>query len=701
MGFIASVPIRIFSRASNDRHGSLPDKFKLGLKVSQCSPEVLKKASNSVQISLKSPPSRQRMPTDQHIRTAFIFGPFRLDGVDLVLRKGNAEIPLTRKAVQTLLVLVENAGHVMGKETLLERVWPGTFVNESTLAQNILTLRKALGKQASGEDYIGTVPKRGYRFEASVTEGASADPAARPSRLIPEPRGATPRATLSQHAMLYSFLTFAVVIAILGVFFLVRSRAVPAAPSVAPAKIRSIAVLSMTNMSGDPSQDYLADGITEAITTDLAKFHSLRVVSRTSAMQYNGRKKPLPEIARELHVDAIVEGALMRSGAHVRVTAQLTRAANDEQIWAELYDRDVRDLLALQNDVARDIAEHVQAQITTQDSQRLSTARPLDPRAHEEYLKGRFFWNKRTENGYLDAIDHFLRAIQIDPQYPEPYAGLADTYALLGSLNGASIPRRDAMNNARSIARKALELDPAMAEAHTSLAFVLMHYDWDFVAAEREYLRAIDLNPNYATAHQWYAINLAVTDRMDAALAELRHAQELDPLSLIISADIGELLGWARRYEDARAQLQSTLQMDPNFLLAHYNLIDIYLYQQKHAEAADHAHKAVELAPRSLWAQGLLGVAYALNGQRDEARKVMASIQQSPRSKDAANSLAMIATSLGDKDAAFHWLQVARDERSGSLILMKIVPYWDPLRSDPRFASLLHDVGLDSTGNSD
>ncbi|MFY9529106.1 MAG: tetratricopeptide repeat protein, partial [Candidatus Acidiferrales bacterium] len=340
-------------------------------------------------------------------------------------------------------------------------------------------------------------------------------------------------------------------------------------------------------------------------------------------------------------------------------------------------------------------------QITEQDRQRLSSARPLNPAAHEEYLKGRFFWNKRTENGYLDAIDHFLRAIQIDPEYPEPYAGLADSYALLGSLNGASIPRHDAMNNARSIARKALELDPTMAEAHTSLAFVLMHYDWDFAAAEKEYLRAIDLNPNYPTAHQWYAVNLAATDRMDAGLAELRHAQELDPLSLIISADLGEFLGWARRYEDADAQLQSTLKMDPNFLLAHYELVTIYLYQQKYVEAADHARKALELAPGSLWAEGLLGTTYALSGQRDKAREVMAGIQRSPHSKDAANTLAVIATGLGDKDAAFHWLQVARDERSGSLILMKIVPYWDPLRSDPRFASLLHDVGLDSTGNSD
>jgi len=640
------------------------------------------------------------MPPEPSIRIAYAFGPFRLDVKDLVLKREGAEIPLTRKAVETLVVLVENAGHVMGKEALLERVWPGTFVNEATLAQNILTLRKALGKQATGEDYIGTVPKRGYRFEAPVTENAPADAAVRPSGLAPEASDAARFAPFSRHAVSYALLTVAIVIAI-SALYLVRARRAPAAANIASTKIQSIAVLSLTNLSGDPSQDYLADGITEAITTDLAKFHSLRVVSRTSAMQYDGRKKPLPEIARELHVDAIVEGGMMRSGAHVRVTAQLIQVVNDRQIWAESYERELRDLLALQNDVARDIAEHVQAQITEQDRQRLSTARPLDPRAHEEYLKGRFFWNKRTENGYLDAIDHFLRAIQIDPEYPEPYAGLADTYALLGSLGGASIPRRDAMNNARSIARKALELDPTMAEAHTSLAFVLMHYDWDFAAAEKEYLRAIDLNPNYATAHQWYAINLSATDRMDAALAELRHAQELDPLSLIISADIGELLGGARRYEEAAAQLQSTLQMDPNFLPAHLDLATVFNYQQKYAEAADHARKALELAPGSLWAECVLGAAYALNGQRDKAQKVMESMQHSPHSKEAANYLAVIATGLGDKDAAFRWLQIARDERSGSLIVMKITPYWDPLRSDPRFVSLLHDVGLDSTGNTD
>jgi TolB-like protein/DNA-binding winged helix-turn-helix (wHTH) protein len=640
------------------------------------------------------------MATVRHIRSAFTFGPFRLDAKDLVLNRGDTEIPLTRKAAETLLVLVENAGHVMGKETLLERVWPGTFVNEATLAQNVLTLRKALGKQASGEDYIGTVPKRGYRFEAAVTESTPADPAVRPSRLSPEPLGAWRAAPSFRHATLYGLLSVVVVIAISAVYFM-RAQRVPTARNIAPTRIQSIAVLSLTNLSGDTSQDYLADGITEAITTDLAKFRSLRVVSRTSAMQFDGRKKPLAEIAHELHVDAVVEGSVMRSGGRLRVTAQLIDVVNDRHIWAESYERELRDLMALQNDVARDIAEHVQAQITAQDRQRLSIARPLNPAAHEEYLKGRFFWNKRTENGYLDAIDHFLRAIQIDPEYPEPHAGLADSYALLGSLGGASIPRRDAMNNARSIARKALELDPTMAEAHTSLAFVLMHYDWDFAAAEKEYLRAIDLNPNYPTAHQWYAVNLEATGRMDAALAELRHAQELDPLSLIISADIGGLLGGARRYEEATAQLQSTLKMDPNFLLAQLELATVFVYQQKYAEAIDHARKALALAPGSLWAECVLGTAYALRGQRDKAQKMMESIQRSSHSKEAATYVATIATGLGDKDVAFRWLKVARDERAGSLILMKITPYWDPLRSDPRFASLLHDVGLDSTGNSD
>jgi TolB-like protein/DNA-binding winged helix-turn-helix (wHTH) protein/Flp pilus assembly protein TadD len=631
--------------------------------------------------------------------TAYTFGPFRLDVKDLVLKKGAVEIPLTRKAVETLAVLIENAGHVVGKEALLERVWPGTFVNESTLAQNILTLRKALGKQANGQDYIGTVPKRGYRFEALITENPPADQGAPALAPALKPSALNRPVPLSRKTVLYALLTLAGAIGISAAYL--GLRRIPAAASIVPLKIQSIAVLSMKNLSGGPSQDYLADGITEAITTDLAKFRSLRVVSRTSAMQYDGHKKALPEIARELHVDAIVEGGIVRSGDRVRVTAQLIQAANDRQVWAESYERDLRDLLALQNDVARDIAEHVQAQITAQDRQRLSTRRSLNPAAHEEYLKGRFFWNKRSENGYLDAIDHFLRAIQLDPEYPEPYAGLADTYALLGSLSGGTIPRRDAMNNARSIARKALELDPTMAEAHTSLAFVLMHYDWDFAAAEREFLRAIDLNPNYATAHQWYAINLGATDRMDAALAELRHAQELDPLSLIISADIGEFLGLARRYDESAAQLHSTLQMDPNFLLAHLNLGSACNYQGNYSEAAAHELKGLELAPGSLWARGLLGASYALGGQKDKARNQMAVMQSSPNREDAAYQLAIIATALGDRDTAFRWLHVARDERSGSMILLKITPYFDPLRSDPRYVTLLHDIGLDTKGNSD
>jgi TolB-like protein/DNA-binding winged helix-turn-helix (wHTH) protein/Tfp pilus assembly protein PilF len=638
------------------------------------------------------------MPTDQTTRTVFAFGPFGLDSNDLVLLKNDVEIPLTRKAIETLLVLVRNAGHVVTKETLLSSVWPGIFVNEATLAQNILTLRKALGRKIDGEEYIATVPKRGYRFQPAVTQVARQNSSAS-SQIVPEIQPARPSGRSSRHSYRYALLAISVVMVLSGMY-LMHSRGRLAVAENANGEIRSLAVLSLTNMSGDPSQDYIADGITEAITTDLAKFRSLRVVSRTSAMQYNGRKKPLPQIARELHADAIVEGGVMRSGGRVRITAQLVKAENDRQIWAESYERELRDVLVLQNEIAGDIAERVQAQITAEDRQRLATARILNPTAHEEYLKGRFFWNKRTESGYMDAIDHFQRAIQIDPEYPEPYAGMADAYALLGSLGGASIPRREAMKNAQSNARKALALDPALAEAHTSLAFVLMHYDWDFAAAEKEFLRAIDLNPSYATAHQWHAINLAATGQMDAALTEIRRAQELDPLSLVISADIGEFLCFARRYDDAVTQLQGTLKMDPNFLLGHLNLVAAYHHLGKYAEAEAQARKSVELAPNSMWAQGVLAQSYALAGQKREARALMDRIEHFAHGKENAHNLAITALSLGDKDLAMHWLQVANDERSGSLILLKVVPYYDPLRTDPRFVTMLKSVGLEPSATS-
>jgi tetratricopeptide (TPR) repeat protein len=325
----------------------------------------------------------------------------------------------------------------------------------------------------------------------------------------------------------------------------------------------------------------------------------------------------------------------------------------------------------------------------------------LDPAAHEEYLKGRFFWNKRTENGYTDAIEHFDRAIKIDPNYPEPWAGMADAYALLGSLGGAAIPRREAMNKARSVARKALELDSSSAEAHTSLAFVLMHYDWEFTAAEKEFLRAIELNPSYATAHQWHAINLAATGQIDGALAELQRAQELDPLSLIISVDIGEFLGLARRYDEASAHLQNTLKMDPHFLLAHLNLADVYNYEGKYGEAEKHALEALEIAPNSLWVKGVLATCYALQGRKQKARAVMESMRRSTRGGEIGHHFASVSFALDDKDAAFHWLQVAYDHREGSLILLRIIPYYDSVRSDPRFVKLVQRIEAKPEGSSE
>jgi TolB-like protein/DNA-binding winged helix-turn-helix (wHTH) protein/Tfp pilus assembly protein PilF len=642
----------------------------------------------------------------QEAKHFYEFGPFRLDAPERQLLRDGKPVELTPKAFDTLVALVENSGHLLTKDDLLKKVWPDSFVEEATLAKNVFMLRKALGSLSGEAEYIETVPTRGYRFVGQVREVTNGLPNLLPGEASTSPSFAPvarePSARESRGRPWHRAIpALALGASLLVIGVLARQRFWPQPNP--PARRIMLAVLPFSNLSGDATQEYFADGFSEEMITQLGNLEPARlgVIARTSAMQFKNTQKLVDQIGRELGVDYLLEGSVRHAGDRVRISAQLIRVRDQTHLWAADYDRDDRDILALQSDVAKAIAGEINLKLLPGAQAHGLASRPVDPEAHRLYLQGRFFWNKRTEKAYLEAIDHFLRAIQIDPGYPEPYAGLADTYALLGSLGGASISRRDAMNNVRSNARKALELDPAMAEAHTSLAFVLMHYDWDFAAAEREFLRAIDLNPNYGTAHQWHAINLAATGRVEAALAELRRAQELDPLSLIISADIGELLGGARRYQEATAQLQSTLQMDPNFLPAQLDLATVFNYQQKYAAAADHARKALELAPGSLWAESVLGAAYALNGQRDEAQKVMKTIQHSSHKDEGAVYLAVIATCLGDKDAAFRWLHVARDQRVGSLIVMKITPYWDPLRSDPRFASLLHDVGLDSTGNSD
>ncbi len=462
-----------------------------------------------------------------------------------------------------------------------------------------------------------------------------------------------------------------------------------------PPKIESIAVLPLGNLSRDPEQEFFADGMTEELITDLSKIGALKVISRTSVMHYKGTQKTVPEIARELHVDAVIEGSVRRSGQRVRITAQLVHAATDTHLWAESYERDLRDVLALQDEVARAIASEIRVKLTPQEQARLMSARPVNPEAHELYLKGRYYWNKRTPETLKKSFEYFQQAIEKDPSYALAYAGLADAYLMLGAGEYAVLPPKEAFPKGESAAMKALELDSTLAEAHSTLGYSKDVFDWDWQGAEREFKQAIEFNPNYANAHHWYAGHLTQMGRHAEAIAEARKAESLDPLSLIISADVAmEALAPAGMYDQAMQQCRKTLEMDPNFAVAHACLSRSYEHKGMHKEAIAEIQNAVNLSGGSLVWVAALGRAYALAGRRDEAIKILNELKaRSKREFVPPAGFVGIYAALGDKDQAFAWLEKAYQERSDIIPALKL-PVFDPLRSDPRFQDLLRRVRL-------
>jgi serine/threonine protein kinase/Flp pilus assembly protein TadD len=460
-------------------------------------------------------------------------------------------------------------------------------------------------------------------------------------------------------------------------------------------RIQAVAILPLADLSEHAEPDYFADGMTEALITDLAKINALRVISRTSVMQYKGVQRPLPQIARELNVDAVVEGSVLRSGNRVRITAQLIHAASDEHLWAESYERDLRDVLSLQGEVARAIANEIQVKLTSQDQARLVSAHSVDPEAYQLYLKGRFYWNKRTEAGLKRGIEYFHQAIDLDPNYALAYAGIADCYSLLGWDLFGALPPREALPIAKAAAKKALETDDSLAEAHNSLAWTKLAFDWDWMGAEREFKRAIELNPGYAITHHWYAECLAGMGRYAEALAEIRQAQELDPLSLIISSIVGWVFYFDRRDDQAIAEFRKTLELDPNFWVAHWTLGRAYEQKAMFVEAIAEIQKAIDFSGGSPLSLAALGHTYAVWGRRAEAERVLNELKESSKQGYISPyGIAAIHAGLGEKDQAFIWLEKAYEERSGWLIWLRAEPISDPLRSDPRFQDLLRRIGL-------
>jgi len=615
----------------------------------------------------------------------FAFGLFRLIPAERLLLREEVPVRLPPKAFDALVLLVENAGHLLEKAELLKKVWPGTFVEESNLAQLVSILRRALQDGEDGFQYIETVPRSGYRFIAEVRELTPAQPPSPGALESVRPRRRFRRLAF---AVVGLVVLLAVLISTPSVWKRFRGSG--------PETIQSLAVLPLRNLSGDPAQDYFAEGMTEALITDLARIPGLKVISRTSIMQYKDSHKRLPQIARELGVDGVVEGSVLRSGDRVRITAQLVRGATDRHIWAASYERDVRDLVTLEDGVSRSIAGQIQKQIAPRPPRQLASAAAVDTQAREDYLKGRYYWNRRTEAGYLKAIEYFQAAISEDSQYAQAYAGLADAYALLGSMPNSMAPRDKTMRRAKETALTALNLDDSLADAHTSLAFVEMHYEWKFPEAEREFKRAIDLDPNYSTAHQWYAFDLVAMGRLDEAIAEIKRARQTDPLSAIVNTDAAEILYCDRNYDEALRQARATVEMDPNFAHAHRVMERIYDQQRMFPEAIAEGQRAAALSGDDTWMLLELAHTYLLAGKRADMQDCLrrvASLSPGGALPDVFTT-AEIYVASGDVDRAWKVLESEYRRREGGLILLNADPCFDSLKSAPRFQQLVQRIGL-------
>lgn len=675
------------------------------------------------------------------VRHLYEFGPFVLDPGERLLHLGATRLELPPRAFDTLLVLVENSGRLLEKDALMQTVWRDAVVEENNLSQVIYLLRKALRDGEDGARYIETVPKRGYRFVAEVREvdpdqdhSRRAESKILESKIDDQNESAgfnPPPASASSAALDSGAVEVARVNGTGG--SLTSGSGASEAPARSPGArrgwiqglvgglamvtvvallqaagwkqrlfgdadlgpVRSIAVLPLQNLSNDPNQEYFVDGMTDELITNLAQIHELKVVSKTSIMQYKGTRTPLPQIGRELGVDAVVEGSVLRSGDRVRITAQLIRTSTDRHIWAQAYDGDLKDVLSLQARVAEQITDQVKLSLTAEESGLLRRGQSVDPEAFDLYLRGRYAWNRRNIEGFQRAIDYFNQAIEKDPNFALAYSGLADCHTLL-ALYG-----EDSANiaQAKSAAERALQLDGTLAEAHTSLAAVRILHDWDWQGAEQEFHRALELNPNFAQAHHWYGnLLLGPEGRHEEAIAELQRAHELDPLSVIISADTGFAYYLAGQYDLALQIYQKVLATNPNFVPVHFYLSQFYRQTGQYDLWLKESAENIRLAGFPRQAEDMQRL-YAAGGFR--------AVMEATASPRASNELAGTQPSqvtacasaqadaaLGRTAAALNTLEACSRGAATALIYLKVDPVWANLRSEARFKAILQQLHL-------
>jgi TolB-like protein/DNA-binding winged helix-turn-helix (wHTH) protein/tetratricopeptide (TPR) repeat protein len=633
------------------------------------------------------------------------FGDYELDLTTSELRINGNKFLLQGQPFHILCMLLERPGELVSREELKKKLWTdGTFVDfDHSLNKAVNRLREALGDDAEHPRFIETLPRKGYRWIGTL------EPFHQRPIESESPNLSSPHLTADRHDQT-DFVAFAAeqtksrVLLTIGTLLLLAAAALagwlyhrrltnPAPPSL---QIESIAVLPLENLSGDASQEYLSDGITDEITTALARLSGTRVISRTSAMQYKETHKSVPEIARELNVGALVEGSFQRSGDQVRIRVNLIRGTTDQHLWADEYDRKVSDVFGLENDIARDIAEHIQLQVSGKPHQDLARTHPINPLAFQDYLQGRHYWALRDKQSLVKGVEYFKRAIEEDPNDARSYAGLAHCYLVLPFLTEMS--PSDGFDQAKKATAMALTLDASLPEAHLANAEIIFYHDWNFSGAENEFRRTLDLNPNYSTAHMWYGELLSVVGRHEEAILEERVALRLDPLSAIVNHELAGMLRDAGRYDEAIRQYRETLKLNPKFYAAQAEVSVAFRRQGKILESIHELQAGAEgivqqykLNPAIIAAINNLEPAYKQSGRRGYLQQCLKVHSYQPR---PSFYMARDYAQLGDRDAAFAQLTRSYQKHDPEALWLFTDPELDSLRADPRFQRLILAIGF-------
>lgn len=616
---------------------------------------------------------------ERQTRRLYEFGPFQLDPAERLLRRADSVVPLTPKAFETLLALVENSGHLLEKEELMSRLWPESHVEEANLSQQIFTLRKALGDDNNGNRYIETVPKRGYRFVMPVRclDGVAG---VAPDAL------AAPAATTAGWRAVAGWTLLAISLALV-----VYSGWRATRPATPPTRI-TLAVLPFENLSGDPEQEYFADGLTEEMIARLSRVNpaALAVIARTSAMKFKGSNKGAAEIGRELGADYLLESSFRREGDRVRITAQLVSAGDQTHLWAENYDREVGQILPLQRELTETIARQVHVVLAPHSGAPTLAEQGVDWQAHLLYLKGRYYWNIRRPDTLKQAVEFYRQALDRDPNYAPAWAGLATAYAVFDEYN--VLTAHEAVPRAKAAAARALELDPTQAEARAALALVRAQYDWDRTAAEQDFKQAIASDPNHAVVRHWYGMSLMAWGRSGEARQQFEQALRLDPLSTSLPVAIGASYYHARQFDQAIEQYLRAVNLRPDSAGIRFHLARAYLQKQMLAEALTEFETGSKLSAGQEGDESL-ALGYAAAGRTSDALLIVKQLHKAG-AEYSPYYMAAVFAALGNRDQAIAELERAYERRMGRLTFLNVEPMFDPLRNDPRFRGLCQRIGL-------